>query len=57
MNICVPQGSCIGPQFYLIFANHIFNNIIIGVKNMTFADDLHLILNGGLILVMKTILI
>ena len=45
MDLGVPQGSCLGPLFYLIYANDI-NDIVTGVKIITFADDIVLIANG-----------
>ena len=47
MSMClgVPQGSCLGPLFYLIYANDI-NSIVNGVDIITFADDIVILLNG-----------
>ena len=42
----VPQGSCLGPLFYLIYCNDL-NNIITDVKIINYADDIVLVLNGS----------
>ena len=45
MDLGVPQGSCLGPLFYLIYANDI-HNIVEGVNIVSYADDILLIING-----------
>ena len=48
VKIGVPQGSCLGPLFYLIYCNDI-NNIVTDVKIVNYADDCVLIINGTVI--------
>ena len=38
INIGVPQGSCLGPLFYLIYANDL-QNVISNLTSVVFADD------------------
>ena len=42
----VPQGSCLGPLFYLIYANAV-NNVLNEVNVINYADDTVLILYGN----------
>ena len=46
VTIGVPQGSCLGPLFYLIYCNDL-NNIIEGVKIVNYADDIALVISGN----------
>ena len=41
----VPQGSVLGPFFYIVYANDL-NNILTGIDIVNFADDIALCVNG-----------
>ena len=46
VSIGVPQGSCLGPLFYLIYCNDLNNIINDDVKIVNYADDIALVING-----------